>query len=107
MRRTQRAIKQVLTERYYSWQEAEKLAREDPEIDFSGNVPLYTSEDFIEEETEEVAEGELAVDEGQERQTIAALEAREKDLPLEPETKKEDATLQPEVKQEQRPSSNA
>ena len=34
VRMTQKAIKQVLTERYYSWQEAELLAQEDPESTF-------------------------------------------------------------------------
>ncbi|ATZ52139.1 Bcmrpl4 [Botrytis cinerea B05.10] len=61
VRRTQRAIKQVLTERYYSWQEAEVIAKDDPEIDFSGEGPLYTPRDFEEEFEEDVlaeAEGE-------------------------------------------------
>lgn len=49
VRWTQRAIKQVLTERFYSWEEAEKLAKTDPEIDLSGNGPIYTPSDFIDE----------------------------------------------------------
>lgn len=59
VRRTQRAIKQVLTERYYSWQEAEILAKDDPEIDLSGEGPLYTPRDFEEDiEEDDVAEAE-------------------------------------------------
>lgn len=50
MRRTQRAIKQVLTERYYSWRDAETVAKNDPEINLSGEGPLYQPVDFMEEE---------------------------------------------------------
>ncbi|OBT52028.1 hypothetical protein VE04_07427 [Pseudogymnoascus sp. 24MN13] len=42
VRRTQRAIKQVLTERYYSWEDARKLAAGDPEVDLSGEGPAHT-----------------------------------------------------------------
>ncbi|KAA8901700.1 mitochondrial 39-S ribosomal protein L47 (MRP-L47)-domain-containing protein [Sphaerosporella brunnea] len=38
--RTQRSIKHVLTERYYAWEEAKKLAEKDPEINLSGEGPL-------------------------------------------------------------------
>lgn len=50
VRRTQRAIKQVLTERYYSWKDAEEVAKTDPEINLSGRGPIYQPTDFIEEE---------------------------------------------------------
>ena len=51
VRRTQRAIKQVLTERYYSWEDARKIAVNDPEVDLSGEGPAYTpSEDVFEDE---------------------------------------------------------
>jgi hypothetical protein len=33
IRETQKAIKHALTERYYSWEDARKLAESDPEID--------------------------------------------------------------------------
>jgi large subunit ribosomal protein L47 len=49
VRRTQRAIKQVLTERYYSWRDAEVVAKEDPEIDLSGEGPAYVPVDFEED----------------------------------------------------------
>ncbi|OWO98915.1 hypothetical protein B2J93_7002 [Marssonina coronariae] len=52
VRWTQRAIKQVLTERYYSWREAEIIAQSDPEIDLSGNGPVYKPADFEAEETD-------------------------------------------------------
>ncbi|RPA98164.1 MRP-L47-domain-containing protein [Choiromyces venosus 120613-1] len=41
IRVTQRAIKHVLTERYYAWQEAQKVAATDPEVDLSGEGPAY------------------------------------------------------------------
>lgn len=49
VRRTQRAIKQVLTERYYSWRDAEVIAKNDPEINLSRDgKPLYTPSDLME-----------------------------------------------------------
>ena len=53
VRRTQRAIKQALTERYYSWDEARKLARNDPEVDLSGENQAYTPGSALEEEYED------------------------------------------------------
>ena len=60
MRRTQRAIKQVLTERYYSWRDAETIAKEDPEVNLSGNGPAYTPMEFMEEEIEPEVTAEVA-----------------------------------------------
>ncbi|KAI1006650.1 hypothetical protein K3495_g1567 [Podosphaera aphanis] len=51
VRRTQRGIKQVLTERWYSWTEARTLAQKDPEIDLSGDGPAYRPKSFFEEES--------------------------------------------------------
>jgi len=50
-----KAIKHTLTERYYVWEEARKLAESDPEIDLSGRTgAIYTPssepyEDLLEE----------------------------------------------------------
>lgn len=60
MRNTQRAIKQVLTERYYSWQEAQELAKTDEEVNLSGEGPAYTPTEFFEEE--ELPVEEIPVD---------------------------------------------
>jgi large subunit ribosomal protein L47 len=49
---TQRSIKHVLTERYYTWEEARQLAEEDPEIDLSGNGPVYTPAASLEVRTD-------------------------------------------------------
>ena len=42
VRKTMRGIKHVLTERQYAWEDAVKLARDDPEVNLSGNGPAYT-----------------------------------------------------------------
>lgn len=57
MRRTQRAIKQVLTERFYSWRDAEEVAKNDPEISLDGDGPIYVPQAF-EEDAVEVADAE-------------------------------------------------
>lgn len=46
---TQRGIKQALTERFYSWEDARKLAANDPEVDLSEKGPAYVPENFVEE----------------------------------------------------------
>ncbi|KAK0619865.1 mitochondrial 39-S ribosomal protein L47 (MRP-L47)-domain-containing protein [Immersiella caudata] len=50
---TMRGIKHVLTERQYAWEDAVKLAENDPEIDLSGNGPAFSPSQFLEEEYEE------------------------------------------------------
>ncbi|EPS41733.1 hypothetical protein H072_4372 [Dactylellina haptotyla CBS 200.50] len=52
VRDTQRGIKHALTERYYAWQEALKVADSDPEIDLSGGGPAYNPQTL---DTDEVA----------------------------------------------------
>ena len=59
MRRTQRAIKHALTERFYSWRDAETLAKTDPEIDLSGNGPVYNPKDFEEAEEDLTSEQDV------------------------------------------------
>ncbi|KAF2395713.1 MRP-L47-domain-containing protein [Trichodelitschia bisporula] len=52
IRRTMRAIKHTLTERWYAWEDARQLADSDPEINQSGSGPLYrpiVSNDYLEE----------------------------------------------------------
>lgn len=44
-----RAIKHALTERYYSWRDAEVIAQSDPELNLTGKGPVYTPS-FVEEE---------------------------------------------------------
>ncbi|RDL33657.1 54S ribosomal protein L4, mitochondrial [Venustampulla echinocandica] len=74
---TMRAIKQALTERYYSWSDAEELAKTDPEINLSGEGSVYTPKEYAEEdllEEEEVL--------GEQEET-----SPEKNVLLEPEVK--------------------
>lgn len=52
VRNTQKSIKQVLTERYYSWQDAQEVAKSDGEVDLSGEGPAYTPSDYFVEEDE-------------------------------------------------------
>lgn len=47
---TQRAIKQVLTERFYSWRDAQEIAKDDSEVNLSGDGPAYIPSDYVEEE---------------------------------------------------------
>jgi large subunit ribosomal protein L47 len=61
-----------LTERYYSWRDAENIAKVDPEINLSGEGPIYIPSDYVEEEDvieEEQFEASEAV-EGQAEQQI-------------------------------------
>ena len=44
------AIKHALTERFYAWEDAVKLAEDDPEVDLSGNGNPYTPLEYLEEE---------------------------------------------------------
>ena len=76
---TQRAIKHVLTERYYAWKDAESLAKDDPEVNLSGNGRAYTPMDLAEEDV------------------------LEDDMPDEAFG----SELEPEVKADERPVSNA
>jgi large subunit ribosomal protein L47 len=54
--RTMKAIKHVLTERYYLWEDAHRLARTDKEINLDGTGDAYTpieDQEVLEEEEEE------------------------------------------------------
>ncbi|GAB1318812.1 54S ribosomal protein L4 mitochondrial [Madurella fahalii] len=57
VRDTMRCIKHVLTERFYAWEDAVKLAENDPEVNLSGDGPAFTPSDFLLEE--EQAAGKL------------------------------------------------
>jgi large subunit ribosomal protein L47 len=67
----------VLTERYYSWRDAEVIAKDDPEVDLSGDRPAYNPTDFIEEYVPE------------EDVSLESDVKQEQNLPLEPEVKPE------------------
>jgi len=44
-----RAIKHVLTERFYTWEDAVKVAENDPEVNLTGDGPAFTPADYLEE----------------------------------------------------------
>lgn len=52
-----RGIKHVLTERQYAWEDALKLAENDPEVNLSGDGnPVYTPLEYLEEAEEPIDE---------------------------------------------------
>jgi len=74
---TQRSIKQALTERFYSWEDARKLAANDPEVDLSGISPAYHAPSFLEEEPEELPEKDEEGEEGIKHEEEEPKEERE------------------------------
>ena len=56
-----KAIKHALTERYYAWEDAVEVAKEDPEVDLSGNGPAFTPREYLEEAGEQEALSEADV----------------------------------------------
>jgi large subunit ribosomal protein L47 len=56
-----KSIRHVLTERYYLWEDAVELAKEDPEINLSGQGQVYTPQEFLveEEHVEEISQEEF------------------------------------------------
>ncbi|KAL2753430.1 hypothetical protein ACRALDRAFT_1077508 [Sodiomyces alcalophilus JCM 7366] len=66
VKRTMKAIKHVLTERYYVWEDSYQLAKQDPEVNLSGKGEAYTplyeqqEEDFFVKEDGEAAAGNEA-----------------------------------------------
>ncbi|KAK4193934.1 mitochondrial 39-S ribosomal protein L47 (MRP-L47)-domain-containing protein [Podospora australis] len=78
VRITMRGIKHVLTERLYAWEDAVALAKNDPEIDLSGNGPAFTPTQYLEDEPVsafEVAKTKTASPEATEAEAPAAAAA--------------------------------
>ncbi|KAI9804507.1 MAG: hypothetical protein M1825_001406 [Sarcosagium campestre] len=50
VRRTQRAIKHVLTERYYAWEEAWELGKTEPGVNMFGEGSAFDTQDLEEEQ---------------------------------------------------------
>ncbi|KAI3318637.1 MRP-L47-domain-containing protein [Xylariaceae sp. AK1471] len=50
VRKTMRSIKHALTERWYLWEDARKLAEKDPEVDLSNTQSPFTPKDYLEEQ---------------------------------------------------------
>jgi len=66
VRITQKAIRHVLTERFYAWEDARKLAETDSEVNLSGRGPAFTPGEYLEEEALESEEAEEAAAPGAE-----------------------------------------
>ncbi|XXG99197.1 hypothetical protein Hte_005532 [Hypoxylon texense] len=60
VRRTMKAIRHALTERFYLWEDARKLAETDPDIDLSNYKNPYTPGTYFEDDVQnaETAEGQ-------------------------------------------------
>jgi hypothetical protein len=83
---TMRSIKHTLTERFYNWEDAVKLAKEDPEINLSGKGPAYTPMvDYVYEDVLETDEAE-----SEPKDTKAAEEALESREGLEQSDRQEE-----------------
>ncbi|KAK2040290.1 MRP-L47-domain-containing protein [Colletotrichum somersetense] len=83
---TMKAIKHVLTERFYVWEDARKLAEEDPEVDLSGEGEAYTPLSAYEEDL--TSNKYLA----EEAEAAAAVESPVvEESPAEPEAEKKEA----------------
>lgn len=79
VRKTQAAIKHALTERFYAWEDARKLAEQDPEVNLSGSGSAYTASGSHLESEEAVFE------EGSEEQS-AAKETKSSEETIDPST---------------------
>ncbi|KAK3292305.1 54S ribosomal protein L4, mitochondrial [Chaetomium fimeti] len=75
VRQTMRSIKHVLTERFYTWEDAVKLAENDPEVDLTGNGPAFIPSNYLEE-------GDVAATEGEQQAAETTGETVEKADPV-------------------------
>ena len=64
-----RAIKHVLTERFYVWEDAVKLAEKDPEVNLSGDGPAFTPIEYLEKD--ETAGGPEQQQQQQQQEAVA------------------------------------
>ncbi|KAK3318363.1 mitochondrial 39-S ribosomal protein L47 (MRP-L47)-domain-containing protein [Apodospora peruviana] len=74
VRFSMRAIKHVLTERFYAWEDAVKLAEEDPEVDLSGKGTPYTPSEYLEDELDGEAMYEADVTAAEEERNVKKAE---------------------------------
>ncbi|KAK1594382.1 mitochondrial 39-S ribosomal protein L47 (MRP-L47)-domain-containing protein [Colletotrichum navitas] len=86
---TMKAIKHVLTERFYVWEDARKLAEEDPEVDLSGEGEAYMPLSGYEEDP---ASNKYLTEDVE----AAAVESPAVEAPAEPETENKEAAPQAE-----------
>lgn len=96
-----KAIKHVLTERFYVWEDARKLAENDPEIDLSGEGAAYTpmlgyeddvtTNKYLVEEAETAAVETPAEQEAEQKEAALATPKAEAELEVKPAAEAEPA----------------
>ncbi|KAI0387508.1 MRP-L47-domain-containing protein [Hypomontagnella monticulosa] len=74
VRKTMKAIKHALTERFYLWEDARKLAETDPEVDLGNTNHPYTPGSYLEEEDVQSAEAGEGQQEGSEKSAAETVD---------------------------------
>ena len=69
-----KAIKHALTERFYLWEDARKLAETDPEVDLGNTNHPYIPGSYLEEEDVQSAEAEEGQQEGSEKSAAETVD---------------------------------
>ncbi|KAM9879310.1 hypothetical protein VDGL01_06602 [Verticillium dahliae] len=86
VQQTMQGIKHVLTERYYLWEDARELAKNDPEVDLSGNGEAYQPS-YERGEDHLVAEpSEATLEEATRKTDAAASTANVEGVQIDPST---------------------
>ena len=84
-----KSIRQALTERYYTWEDARTLAETDPEVNLESPGNPYTPADYMEEDMEageaHEADGKALEEERQQLEQPAAETIDPSTLPKTPE----------------------
>lgn len=78
-----KSIKQALTERFYTWEDARQLAEEDPEIDLANATNPYSPNTYLEED---VAGADAAEQQRQQVEESAQGQIDPSTLPKTPES---------------------
>ncbi|KAI1646049.1 MRP-L47-domain-containing protein [Daldinia loculata] len=102
VRKTMKSIKHALTERYYVWEDARKLAETDPEIDLANTNRPYTPSSYFDEDVKEAE----PVEEQKEVQQEASSEQQEGSEKSAAENV-DPSTLPPSATEPQQPSTRA
>lgn len=97
-----KSIKHALTERYYVWEDARKLAETDPEIDLANTNRPYTPSSYFDEDVKEAE----PVEEQKEAQQEASSEQQEGSEKSAAENV-DPSTLPPSATEPQQPSTRA
>ncbi|KAI1660813.1 MRP-L47-domain-containing protein [Daldinia decipiens] len=102
VRKTMKSIKHALTERYYVWEDARKLAGTDPEIDLANTSRPYNPSSYFDEDVKETEPAE----EQKEAQQEASSEQQEESGKSTAENV-DPSTLPPSATEPQQPSTRA